>query len=417
MAHKRIDITSADTKQVGFDYQYLYFMDRLLQLSPGDEIGYEALDDVHVISSTTGETAYIQTKHTIDLSSDGTLVNLTTLSEDLWKTLSNWSQLIKDPQEQRNTESSQLSFINRSKFILVTNRNTTNNSVSLLLDKTKENDCAEANVRDELMKFRGSSKSNTIHGYIDNICKLAPTVLLHFFRKVDLVSTDIDLFEDIRKKIKDKMIADDDVDDVLSRLYYQLKRDFFKSVQNRKHQVITYGEWRKKYQSVFNSVRTTLLPFRSYTPALPQHLEMQPFAKELFEIDAISLDNFGLAELADFTTAFLSLRNQLSDWYDEGKIDASTVKKFHDNAFEIWKSLHRGSHRATKKDNALDQNNALSCFDEVMKKELKILATELGISLSRGEFIMLANEEEIGWKYMWCEKWSVKGVNDDFPLF
>ena len=42
MAHKRIDITSADTKQVGFDYQYLYFMDRLLQLSPGDEIGYEA---------------------------------------------------------------------------------------------------------------------------------------------------------------------------------------------------------------------------------------------------------------------------------------------------------------------------------------------------------------------------------------
>ena len=235
MAHKRIDITSADTKQVGFDYQYLYFMDRLLQLSPGDEIGYEALDDVHVISSTTGETAYIQTKHTIDLSSDGTLVNL--------------------------------------------------------------------------------------------------------------------------------------------------------------------------------------LPFRSYTPALPQHLEMQPFAKELFEIDAIGLDNLGLAELADFTTAFLSLRNQLSDWYDEGKIDASTVKKFHDNAFEIWKSLHRGSHRATKKDNALDQNNALSCFDEVMKKELKILETELGISLSRGEFIMLANEEEIGWKYMWCEKWSVKGVNDDFPLF
>lgn len=101
-----------------------------------------------------------------------------------------------------NTESSQLSFINRSKFILVTNRNTTNNSVSLLLDKTKENDCTEANVRDELMKFRGSSKSNTIHGYIDNICKLSPTVLLHFFRKVDLVSTDIDLFEDIRKKIR-----------------------------------------------------------------------------------------------------------------------------------------------------------------------------------------------------------------------
>ena len=52
MAQKRIDITSADTKQIGFEYQYLYFIARLLQLSPGDEVGYEALDDVHVISST-----------------------------------------------------------------------------------------------------------------------------------------------------------------------------------------------------------------------------------------------------------------------------------------------------------------------------------------------------------------------------
>ena len=66
MAQKRIDITSADTKQIGFEYQYLYFIARLLQLSPGDEVGYEALDDVHVISSTTGETAYIQTKHAAD---------------------------------------------------------------------------------------------------------------------------------------------------------------------------------------------------------------------------------------------------------------------------------------------------------------------------------------------------------------
>lgn len=62
---KRTDVTSADTKQLGFEYQYLYFILRLLQLSYGEEVGYEALDDIHVVNASNKETLYIQVKHTI----------------------------------------------------------------------------------------------------------------------------------------------------------------------------------------------------------------------------------------------------------------------------------------------------------------------------------------------------------------
>lgn len=398
---KRVDVTSADTKQLGFEYQYLYFIVRLLQLRSGCEVGYEALDDIHVISGSTGDTQYIQVKHTTELSADGSPANLTMLSEDLWKTLSNWSKLIRDPAEQRNTIDSQKLFIQKSSFIFATNRNTCQNLVSELIDSVKQNTCAGANAKKELRRIKKLTKSSTIQGYIDDCCKLTPSVLYLFLSKIEFVSTEDDLFAEIRSGIKDKMVPDTDVNDVFSRLYMQLKEDFFKTVRNKQHQVITYNEWQLKYQSVFNSVRTTLLPFREYHPVLPDHLDQQPFAKELIEIEAIDTDMNGLAELAEFTEHYLSVKMQLLDWYEEGKIDHQTMQRFHDNAFKLWKRIHKACHRSTKGNGSLDRANALECFDQIMREQLKILSTDLDIALSNGEFILLANEEKIGWKYKW----------------
>ena len=89
------------------------------------------------------------------------------------------------------------------------------------------------------------------------------------------------------------------------------------------------------------------------------------------------------------------------DWYEDGKIDLQTVEKFHKNAQSLWRRIHRACHRSTKSDITLDRNNALKCFDQIMCEHLQILSTDLGIDLSNGEFILLANEEKIGWKYKW----------------
>ena len=401
LTQKRVDVTSADTKHLGFEYQYLYFIVRLLQLRSGCEVGYEALDDIHVISGGTGETQYVQIKHTTELSADGSPANLTMLSEDLWKTLSNWSKLISDPAEQRNTTNSQKRFLQNSSFIFATNRNTCQNRVSELIDAVKQNTCTGTNAKKTLQEIKKLTKSSAIQGHIDDVCRLTPSILCLFLSKIDFVSTVDDLFAEIRSGIRDKMVPEVDVNDVLSRLYTQLKEDFFKVVKNKQHQVITYNEWQQKYQSVFNSVRTTLLPFREYHPVLPDHLDQQPFAKELIEIEAIDTDMNGLAELAEFTEHYLSVKMQLSDWYEEGKIDLQTMQRFHDNAFKLWKRIHKACHRSTKENASLDRTNALECFDQIMQEQLKILSTDLGISLSNGEFILLANEEKIGWKYKW----------------
>lgn len=403
---KRVDVTSADTKQLGFEYQYLYFIVRLLQLRSGCEVGYEALDDIHVVSGSTGDTQYIQVKHTTELSADGSPANLTMLSEDLWKTLSNWSKLISDPAEQRGSVTAQKLFIKKSSFLFVTNRNTCQNDVSTLIDSIKQKRCTGADAKKKLLGIKKHTKNNTIQGYIEDVCQLATSVFSAFLAKIDFVTSDSNLLEEIYRGIRDKMVPENDIKDVFSRLYTQLKDDFFKTVKNKTHQIITYKEWVEKYQSTFNAVRTTLLPLRQYQIAVPDYLDQQPFAKELIDIEAIEPGDAGLSELAEFTEHYLSTRMQLFDWYQEGKIDKTTLSQFHANAFSLWKNIHKASHRSTKKDISQDRINALSCFDEIMQKELRMLSTDLGIPRSNGEFIYLANEEIIGWKYDWKQQWG-----------
>lgn len=44
-----------------------------------------------------------------------------------------------------------------------------------------------------------------------------------------------------------------------------------------------------------------------------------------------------------------------------------------------------------------------------MEKQLILLETHLGLELSNGEFIKLANEEKIGWKFQWSTRGKLNG--------
>ena len=44
----QVDKASAEDKSIGFDYQYYYFLNELLNLKSGQTAGYEVLDDVHI---------------------------------------------------------------------------------------------------------------------------------------------------------------------------------------------------------------------------------------------------------------------------------------------------------------------------------------------------------------------------------
>src|SRR5690242_11303824 len=113
--------TSAADKSIGFEYQYYYFLYRVLKLCRRESVGLEVKDDVHTDLSCNRQ-ILIQLKHTIQIKADGSPKNLTTYDSDLWKTLSNWSKVINDEIAGRTTVKSHLDFISKTDFMLVTNK-------------------------------------------------------------------------------------------------------------------------------------------------------------------------------------------------------------------------------------------------------------------------------------------------------
>jgi hypothetical protein len=60
----RVDTTSAEDKSIGFDFQYYYFLNELLNLKSGQTAGLEVQDDVH-IDRADGTSLLVQLKHTV----------------------------------------------------------------------------------------------------------------------------------------------------------------------------------------------------------------------------------------------------------------------------------------------------------------------------------------------------------------
>lgn len=400
---KRIDVTSADTKYLGYEYQYLYFILSLFSLRLGEKVGFEVLDDVCKISEKEKITYLLQLKYTTDKKMDGNNVNLTLLSKDLWKTLSNWAKLICDPAEKRSNQKSQLDFLEKNKFIFVTNRYTENNDFIKKIGEYKNKKIGFMDLKYLICDIKKKSSNKDIQGYIDDVLGLKEKVLKKFLELLNFDGNIDGLYTKIREEIYYKFIPQEYIDDIFAKVYLKLKEDFFDKCSNGKKQIIDFNQWNKVYGPIFDSPRKTALPLRKYSPDLPDNFENQLFVKELIEIKAIDRNN--ITEIAYYTTQYLKINYYLETWIEEGRITKQDEKNFESNTKGIWRNSHNKNHRGTGNNEELDNKNALSCFDELMQRELKLLSNDIEIDLSNGEFIRLANDEQIGWKQKWKERY------------
>ena len=164
-----------------------------------------------------------------------------------------------------------------------------------------------------IKQLQAKTKNIEIKEYMNDIIKLGVSVSQAFIKNVEIIDSPNNLFDTIRDGIRDKMVPEEYIDDIFGNLYRQLKEDFFNKVTSGQRQIITYEDWITKYREIFNQYRSTLLPLREYNPILPEHLDEQFFVKELIEIGAVDMDDFGLSEIAEYTNHYLSITMQLED--------------------------------------------------------------------------------------------------------
>lgn len=398
----RYDITSADTKIIGFDYQFFYFMKAVLSLKRGQSAGYEVKDDVH-ITLPDGRLILVQLKHTTQQTSRGTPINLTELDVDLIKSLNNWIMIICDTNDGRSEQSLQISFVKNTEFILATNKSIENNDFINNIIKVQKDTMKSGDLKTYIKGLVEEAESVKIKKYLNTLVKLNTKVFNEFIKKLKFENQASEISKEIKQLIADNYIGESRINDVFDSLFSELKLAHMEAVQHGKKLIVDCDAWHKRLTTIFENNKKTTLPIRKMNILLPDRLEEQPFIKELIEIGDVDILEIGQVE--EFTSFMLEVDFNLKKWFDDGDITNDELESFKEETVLFWKNTHRASHRTTY-DNNLDITNALTCLDQIRTKVLTIQETTLKLEFSNGNFYRLANDNELGWLKKWEDRYK-----------
>ncbi len=392
------DKISAADKSIGFDYQYYYFLYKLLNLKTGESIGLEVLDDVHMSVNASLQLLF-QLKHTTSLAADGKPSNLTSLDGDLWKTMSNWTKTIIDLADDRGTKEKQLAFIKKTEFHLVTNKS--NNSTNKFTNKIAElidGQCEFSSVKQEVEALQQKTTSVEIKQYIMDVLALDSSVMEKFFGKLRFQLEENEITAKIRRSISEKAVHDDDIEDVFNRLDSNIREDNFINTKAGKPIYISYEDFMTKYRRIFISSRNQKLRYVNYVPVMPAKLLDQKFITHLLHIGDIEITELEI--MAEYTRQKLRLAGSLVEWQRSGQLVGDEIAAFHDEVRLRWRNQFRNKFRTNAPPSDV-LTIAIDLINSLRSEKFKLADEELNTELSNGELYNLSDISAIGWHPGW----------------
>lgn len=410
------EITAAENKSIGFDYQYYYFLLQLLRLKTGQKIGLEVKDDIH-IELPNSELILLQLKHTIQTKKSGESQNLTERDIDLWKTLHNWINIIQDETEGRKAAKEQLNYIANTSFVLVSNKSS--NTRNALFTKITELNSGSITISD-FKKYLSDLFDNTedteankdLRAYIAQLMNLSDKVAKSLVGKIEFRLDEDDLIAKIKKEIGSFFIPPERIDDVYASLNSALRDNIFLIVKSKKKIVITHADFLNGYRNCFGRMKK--LPIRQIDPILPDDYNAQPFVKQLLDIGDVHHSEKD--QIVGYTKLRLLMFNNMKEWIHNGELTGPQKKAFEKICLRHWDNSFRAAHQKNraKIQNGTDPTTieedivdaANSCLIELRKVILKIEDEELDLEISNGQFYQLADELRIGWHLDWENKYK-----------
>lgn len=388
---------AAPGASAGFDYQYYYFLYKLLNLKKGQSVGLEVKDDVHTDLEDDVQLLF-QLKHTIQKQASDTPIALTELDSDLWKTLSNWSKIIIDPNDNRDSVAEQIAFLKKTEFHLVTNKSKSKtNKLCELIERYKYS--GEPEELTPLLDYLKNLKTSDsiIRSYIDDILNLEKNTLKNFLKRIHLQLEETEIIAKIKLSIEEKFVNTDRIEQVYSRLNSNIRDDNFIEISSGKTMSLTCDEFLTRYNKIFSDSRNKKLSLPQFTPVIPADLLSQIFIKQLLSIEAIDTDDDDL--ITEYSTSRVRIARCLEQWLQKGEVVSDEIKAFHAEVKSYWRNQHHGAFK--------------KCLDEdINEKAIEILKTlraikfklgddELHLDYSNGELYLLSDEKKIGWHKNW----------------
>jgi len=395
--------TSASGTVAGFDFQYYYFLYKLLTLKKGETIGFEVLDDVHTQLNNDHQ-VLIQVKHTVQTKADGTAANLTELDSDLWKTIANWVAVVADSNDDRVSESSQIDFVSKTTFVLVSNKSYNSNNVFLIkLVEFQKGNSDFKDIKTYLSELSKNVESKGTRGHIGSVIGLNDSIFEKFLKNIR-VELEIDrIIQKCKTSLEEKDVNPKEIDNLFNQLDSVVRQDIFNNFSNEKKLTYSFEERKIKFRRHFDIANNPNLKIRKFEGGVPDSLEQQTFIKQLLDIEDITLDEKEVIQ--NFTRFRLMLETNISIWVSEGELTSEEIRTFEEEIFRQWETEYRASYR--RKSNPDEYVDIAHDILKAMRdKEMSISGQKLLSDMSHGGLYSLSNKPIIGWLKDWEEKYK-----------
>ncbi|MFT5916316.1 MAG: hypothetical protein ACI81T_002824 [Bacteroidia bacterium] len=411
----------ADAVIAGFEYQFYYFLLKLLEMNSGDEVGFEVKDDVH-ITFLDGTQELVQLKHTIQKTVNDKNVNLANKDLDIWKTIKSWIEIIKLNDNSEN-------FIKRTTFKLVTNKSFSkrNKFISDLSDFKNDNssyvDLID-NISNLLKESDNEDKKKTVDEAIN--CFIAWTTSNEkeaqlFLSNIEVEHDFENIFLKIRKQLMESWnISEKSCEDTFSRLDSAIRKDNYEKICNREKIVIDTKLFHRKYRRcfVYGNNEVPLRPSSHHKIPKKEDWKNQVFIRQIMDVNPYLED----AKIQDYTSEKIETLNVKWVWMNELYIYLpEDVKRFDEEWIKKWENIfdrYNAKYKRILKNNSKSDEEKLELLSEIALDffhEFREKANyELnGICLKEtkycnGQVYLLSDQPVIGWGHDWEELYKTK---------
>ncbi|WP_196062122.1 MULTISPECIES: hypothetical protein [unclassified Serratia (in: enterobacteria)] len=378
------DKTSADKKSIGFFYQDYVALKYLLELKPGESIGIEVFDDIH-LENISGDKILIQVKHTIDYTN-----NLTNKDGDLWKTLYNWSEAIKVINDRAVS------------LIFYTNKALTQRDGIVQLLAQSQKDIEKIKKEVKIIKESYKGKSDELYKHLTAIDSLTNLQAEKLFKSITFIHSDLEIIEQIKTLLQMFSIPENKIDDTFHSISGALAEYKYKLIKNNNKVIISYDDFRKKTGAdrIIQISRNCINNFDQYynfESAYPTDLDKRTSYKQLQDI------NFNSNNAVQFINYMAKTDAFFQSLINDGELTKKELELIYQKVFSEWQVKHAleylGSDYSVICDSHIDIATAL--YKELIKCNICIENNDLPREMVMGSFLKLSDKPDIGWLQHW----------------
>lgn len=380
MDHRKYALSSdssAITSWLGYVSQEYRLVERLLKAKRTNVLGFELLDDVEEQT----ENGLILEQDKVSVTSRNIVGNK---SKDLWNTLSNWVNLIKEDKVD----------VDSTIFLLFTNKKHTSDILEHLINATNHE---EAQKAFGFIAGIVQDPSDSIKEFVENFLSLDD-------RKYALIANFQYVFgsgsvrDDLMVSYKELVTSvSDEYEEILHEILGWTRDMLFKLAEKREPTLIQASAFGHRLGEIESKYRQkSILDFLCQRASDDEEVSTELSEKNVY-VSQLEIVNASKTEIEEAVISKLEARDAISDWTVQGHIQESSYQTYSRALKNKW-SQQKGI-TFLKNKNLSDEERGYLLYLECQRETegIKLEHKNVGDFFSKGSLQELAKKQDIGW--------------------